>query len=185
MHPFWSVDRDAWVKAQDLNIGETLRTQNGTTTLSQRQTLENKTIVYNLEIYRDHNYLVSKDRLLVHNTCPNGHSVYFRHDGDGNNNYVGKADGGDLNKRYGSNSGLAENQVTGIPDNDTALGVEQHLIDLNGGAQKSGGTLKNINRAVREVKGNGKAAQKAGGRMSKGESFLNQNYPNWRTDFKF
>jgi hypothetical protein len=69
-HPFWSEDRHTWVKAQDLNIGENLKTQYGTAILTQRQTLETKTTVYNLEVYQDHNYLVSEDRLLVHNSCP-------------------------------------------------------------------------------------------------------------------
>lgn len=70
-HPFWSEDRHTWVKAQGLNIGENLKTQHGTAILTQRQTLETKTTVYNLEVYQDHSYLVSEDRLLVHNNgCP-------------------------------------------------------------------------------------------------------------------
>ncbi len=73
-HPFWSEDRHTWVKAQNLNIGENLKTQFGTAILTQRQTLETKTTVYNLEVYQDHNYLVSEDRLLVHNDCSAGRS---------------------------------------------------------------------------------------------------------------
>jgi hypothetical protein len=181
-HPFWSEDRHTWVKAQDLNIGENLKTQYGTAILTQRQTLETKTTVYNLEVYQDHNYLVSEDRLLVHNNGCDDHTVYFDSKGSGAGgqyDYVGKAKGG-AGKRYGGKN-TAKDQIEGIPDNDTALGVEQHLIDLNRGVDN----LSNINRAVRAVKGNGKAAQKAQMRMNKGKAFLDQNYSGWQANFKF
>jgi hypothetical protein len=125
--------------------------------------------------------LVSEDRLLVHNNGCGDYTVYFDSKGNGAGgqyDYVGKAKGGAGQRYKGQNT--ADDQIFGIPDNDTALGVEQHLIDLNGGNSKAGGTLKNVNRAVRDVKGGDYK-----GRMSKGKTFLDQNHPNWKTEFKF
>jgi hypothetical protein len=68
-HPFWSEDRQQWVRANDLRIGEHLRTQHGQTVLTHKRTEHKPTTVYNLEVYRDHNYLVSSDGILVHNDC--------------------------------------------------------------------------------------------------------------------
>jgi hypothetical protein len=69
-HPFWSEDRQQWVRANDLRIGEHLRTQHGQTVLTHKRIEHKPTTVYNLEVYRNHNYLVSSDGILVHNDCP-------------------------------------------------------------------------------------------------------------------
>ncbi len=50
-HPFWSVDREAWVSAIDLRIGETLKTLEGTTVVESR--IEKRPgcePVYNIEV---------------------------------------------------------------------------------------------------------------------------------------
>ena len=70
-HPFWSKDRQQWVQANDLRVGEHLRTQSGETVLTQKRLEHQQTTVYNLEVYRGHNYLVSSNGVLVHNQCPN------------------------------------------------------------------------------------------------------------------
>lgn len=71
-HPIWSVDRNAWVGARDLNIGETVKTKDSVVVLKSRAKLDGLHKVYNLEIYKDHNFLVSTDKILVHNTCGEG-----------------------------------------------------------------------------------------------------------------
>lgn len=68
-HPFWSEDRQEYIKASNLQIGEQLHTQNGITVLSKKRLEQKPTTVYNLEIYRDHNYLVTSSGVLVHNDC--------------------------------------------------------------------------------------------------------------------
>lgn len=68
-HPIWSIDRNDWIGASDLQIGEKVKTQDGLTVLKTRYKSDEKQKVYNLEIYKDHNFFVSTDRILVHNTC--------------------------------------------------------------------------------------------------------------------
>ena len=50
MHPFWSVDREAWVSAIDLEIGETLKTLAGTTVVASRSKRNEPETVYNIEV---------------------------------------------------------------------------------------------------------------------------------------
>ena len=68
-HPFWSLDRNEWVSVGELKIGETVKTKEGITQLSFKKKIEGLQTVYNLEIYREHNFLVSNRSLLVHNNC--------------------------------------------------------------------------------------------------------------------
>ena len=67
MHPFWSVDREAWVSAIDLEIGETLKTLTGTTVVESRSRREEPEAVYNIEVEGDHVYRVGDSGVLVHN----------------------------------------------------------------------------------------------------------------------
>ena len=69
LHPFWSVDRNDWVAIGELEIGETVKTKDGITQLTSKEQMEGLQIVYNLEIYKEHNYFVSNNALLVHNNC--------------------------------------------------------------------------------------------------------------------
>jgi len=66
-HPFWSVDREAWVSAIDLEIGETLKTLAGTTVVENRSKREEPETVYNIEVEGDHVYRVGESGVLVHN----------------------------------------------------------------------------------------------------------------------
>ena len=66
-HPFWSVDREAWVSAIDLEIGETLKTLVGTTVVESRSKREEPETVYNIEVEGDHCYRVGESGVLVHN----------------------------------------------------------------------------------------------------------------------
>ena len=67
-HPFWSVDRQDWIAVGDLEIGERVKTKVGTSVLLSKDKLEGEHKVFNLEVYREHNFLVSESGVLVHNT---------------------------------------------------------------------------------------------------------------------
>jgi len=69
-HLLWSQDRDDWVAVKDLSIGENLKTKKGVVRLSERMQLPGSRIVYDLEVYRDHNFLVGAQNVLAHNGCP-------------------------------------------------------------------------------------------------------------------
>ena len=72
-HPFWSLDRNAWVSAINLEIGETLKTLAGTTVVESRSKREEREAVYNIEVEGDHVYRVGESGILAHNAsfCPN------------------------------------------------------------------------------------------------------------------
>ena len=69
-HPFWSEDRQQFVAAGDLRVGENLRLADDTTrrleSLTRRETRET---VYNIEVDGEHVFYVGNDGVLVHNNC--------------------------------------------------------------------------------------------------------------------
>jgi hypothetical protein len=71
-HPFWSEDRQDFVPARELVLGETLRTESGTLRQITRITPRRgpPVPVFNLEVDAEHVYYVSVDGVLVHNACP-------------------------------------------------------------------------------------------------------------------
>jgi len=91
--------------------------------------------------------------------------------------YVGKALGS-LIARYGSEANVAELGVAvmkgldNIPNNAVALGVEQLVIDLNGGAG-TGALANKINATVKEIY------------INEARYWLNNNIPNWEQALKF
>lgn len=70
-HPIWSHDRNGWTEADDLEIGEQVITYSGLSKLISITKREEVATVYNIEVYRSHNYYVSESKILVHNpyTC--------------------------------------------------------------------------------------------------------------------
>ena len=66
-HPFWSEDRKRFVSAEDLRIGETLQTWDGTTVVESFVRRPGCEPVYNLEVEGDHVYRVGDSGILVHN----------------------------------------------------------------------------------------------------------------------
>ncbi|MCA9136514.1 MAG: hypothetical protein KDB00_07140 [Planctomycetales bacterium] len=70
-HPFWSEDRQGYVQAATLEIGEQVRTHAGDTkqvvSLLPRPGPE---AVFNLEVHGEHVYWVGTSGVLVHNTYP-------------------------------------------------------------------------------------------------------------------
>jgi hypothetical protein len=68
-HPFWSVDRQEYVQAGQLAIGERLQTFSGDTKrVVSKLARPGPQPVYNLEVFVEHVYYVGKDGLLVHNS---------------------------------------------------------------------------------------------------------------------
>ncbi|MEZ6127737.1 MAG: polymorphic toxin-type HINT domain-containing protein [Planctomycetaceae bacterium] len=70
-HPFWSVDRQEYVQAGQLRVGERLQTLHGDTKIvvSNLPRPGPKTNVYNLEVHAEHTYFVGQDGVLVHNSA--------------------------------------------------------------------------------------------------------------------
>ena len=66
-HPFWSVDRQDWIPAEELREGETLQTLTGPTRVQSFKKRPGLETVYNLEIEGDHCYRVGQTGVLVHN----------------------------------------------------------------------------------------------------------------------
>jgi hypothetical protein len=73
-HPFWSADRQDFVPASSLTIGEHLRTESGTLRQVTRITPRRgpPVAVFNLEVDAEHVYYVSTAGVLVHNAYPGG-----------------------------------------------------------------------------------------------------------------
>ena len=74
LHPFWSMDRQAYVAVSELRMGERLAGMDGRTprvlSFTQRPQPEP---VYNIEVEGDHCYRVGQQGLLVHNaSAPSG-----------------------------------------------------------------------------------------------------------------
>lgn len=67
-HPFWSEDRQIFVRADELKEGEHLRAFNGTPIVRRIVPLADPEPVYNLEVQCDHVYHIAKNGLLVHNS---------------------------------------------------------------------------------------------------------------------
>ena len=68
-HPFYSDDRSAWVRADELRTGEAVRTLTGKTTVERVELPGTQATVYNLEVHRAHTYFAGESRAWVHNTC--------------------------------------------------------------------------------------------------------------------
>lgn len=68
VHPFWSVDRLAFVAASELHPGEQLiDAEGGLHAIETIKSLDQPTAVFNLEVNREHVYFVSHAAILVHN----------------------------------------------------------------------------------------------------------------------
>jgi len=72
-HPIWSIDRNAWVSAGDLIVGEQLATRGLQAKLLGKTYLPGQHKVYNIEVAEAHNYFVGDLGILVHNVCPGGY----------------------------------------------------------------------------------------------------------------
>jgi hypothetical protein len=66
-HPIWSVDRQDFIPAGDLQSGERLLGRNGVLQVAQVVPRPGTTTVHNIEIQVAHVYHISPDGILVHN----------------------------------------------------------------------------------------------------------------------
>mgnify|MGYP001826072037 CR=1 FL=1 len=64
-HPVWSVDREDWISARELEPGETLEAIDGTAQLVSVVSRSEAVPVYNIEVATDHTYRVGELGLLV------------------------------------------------------------------------------------------------------------------------
>lgn len=74
-HPFWSDDRKHFIPAEDLELGETLRTATGSSRLLEAAPIDGATSVFNIEVFGSHVYHVGTGGTLVHN----GDQLYDPH----------------------------------------------------------------------------------------------------------
>jgi hypothetical protein len=74
-HRFMSEDRQAWVAAGELRVGECLRTASGrAATVESIRLKPGEERVYNLEVEAEHQYFVGLWGVLLHNACNGGRS---------------------------------------------------------------------------------------------------------------
>jgi hypothetical protein len=79
-HPFWSEDRQQFVAAGDLRVGENMLLADDTTRRVESLTpRENRETVYNIEVDGEHVFYVGDDGVLVHNECAGRHHFFPRY----------------------------------------------------------------------------------------------------------
>jgi RHS repeat-associated protein len=67
-HPLFSADRNDWVAAGELRIGERIKTKTGISQTKAIRWKKGEHRVYNFEVEADHSYFVSEVELLSHNS---------------------------------------------------------------------------------------------------------------------
>ncbi|WP_231734225.1 AHH domain-containing protein [Calycomorphotria hydatis] len=68
-HPYWSADREAFIPAGELRVGEHVDTLLGQRTIASITPRGPPEPVYNLEVHNHHVYRVGQTGVLVHNAC--------------------------------------------------------------------------------------------------------------------
>jgi len=129
-HPFWSVDRETWVSVLDLEIGETLKTLEGTTVVESRVRRPGSEPVYNIEVEGDHVYRVGESGVLVHNA-----SIPTKAPKAGVDYGCGSLSGSgnlsrDVSPSLTSNLGSEPSCVSGTPSNVPCKHEAHHLIGV-------------------------------------------------------
>lgn len=67
-HPYWSADREAWVEAGELEVGERIASlDDGAVTLVDKAFEQAPTRVYNIEVDAEHAYRVGESGIWSHN----------------------------------------------------------------------------------------------------------------------
>jgi len=111
-HPFWCVESEQWVRAEDLRSGKHLLMSSGETLQIQSTRIERcRTATWNLEVDDSHNFFAGRSEVLVHNANDSGWkspkrkltTIYAVFDGD-TIIYIGKTfqgEPGDPKTRFG------------------------------------------------------------------------------------
>ncbi len=68
-HPVYSLDREDFVPAGELAVGERLAVEGGETVIESIVAQQDAELVFNLEVQGEHVYRVTERGLLVHNNC--------------------------------------------------------------------------------------------------------------------
>lgn len=71
-HPVWSVTRECWVGANELAVGDSVRTKNGMTQVSLNSERPGRHRVFNLEVHKHHTFYVASAEVLTHNARGSG-----------------------------------------------------------------------------------------------------------------
>ncbi len=83
-HPFWSHDKQKFIRADELTAGEQVQKANGTlTTVTHVVPRAGTNTVYNLEVQCTHTYHVGNSGVLVHNSKPCDEFVTLYHGSKG------------------------------------------------------------------------------------------------------
>jgi hypothetical protein len=75
VHPVWSIDREDWVPAGELEPGEHVDTLTGPVAVLGVERIGHHPAVYNLEVHGEHVYRIAVDGVLVHNAGPSCASI--------------------------------------------------------------------------------------------------------------
>jgi hypothetical protein len=137
-HPFWSVDRQDYIKAGELRKGEKVLLYSGETKrVEQKLPRPGPELVYNIEVFGEHVYHVTKNGILVHNAysgtgTPN---PYGRKGGPDHRNRIEQAEDRFIPKGWKTQSG-------GVADGSHEVAVEVNgrirFVDLVMENKKSG-----------------------------------------------
>ena len=74
-HPFYVIDK-GWINTKKLKFNDKLLSiKTGPTNIQNMSKRNNKTYVYNFEVEDYHNYLITKEEILVHNKSHPGGSI--------------------------------------------------------------------------------------------------------------
>jgi Rhs family protein len=68
-HPLFSITRQSWIPAAELEIGESIATRSGSLKLLSSEIIPGPHQVFNLEIQTAHNYYASTLGIVSHNVC--------------------------------------------------------------------------------------------------------------------
>jgi RHS repeat-associated protein len=66
-HAFYSLDREDWVPANRLSVGEKLQTETGFTFVTGVEAVDTEEPFFNIEVDDNHNYYVTETGVLTHN----------------------------------------------------------------------------------------------------------------------
>ena len=110
-HPFWSEDRQTFVRADSLQPNETLRTTTGLTTVESWTPDLNPTPVYNIEVHGTHVYHVGTSGVLVHNGNDDCFEVVYRAMSEGEYNKLLANNGLSIRPHGSSELGVALNRA--------------------------------------------------------------------------
>jgi hypothetical protein len=143
-HPFWSMTRDEFVPAGEMELGEQVVALEGQlwrlTSITSRAGPES---VYNFEVASEHVYYVGSDGLLVHNL----YVCAVLQKSSGKFVYVGKGATSRVNTALKRTAARLGNKTTRglvlkkieVPDQFAARGLEQRL--MNAILKRQGGNL--------------------------------------------